>query len=72
MLERISDVAKTRSRTSRRAAKTGTKPSAPDGTIRVWEDDPGSGVMVEQPAPNPAKRPLAYSFPGPMAKPANY
>ena len=65
-------MAKTRSRTSRRAAKTGTKPSAPDGTIRVWEDDPGSGVLVEQPAPNPAKRPLAYSFPGPMAKPAIY
>jgi len=65
-------VARTRSRTSRRAIKTESKPSAPDGTIRVWEDDPGSGILVEQPAPNPAKRPLAYSFPRRIPKPAVY
>ena len=65
-------MARTRSKISRRTVKKEAKSSMPNGTIRVWEDDPGSGVLVERPAPNSAKRPLAYSFPGPMPKPAIY
>jgi hypothetical protein len=57
-------MAKIRSNTLRRTAKTQAKRAIADGTIRVWEDDPGSGVLVERPAPSPSKRPLAYSFPG--------
>src|SRR6516164_3133513 len=67
----MSEMARTRSKASRRTVKE-AKPSMPDGSIRVWEDDPGSGVLVERPAPNSAKRPLAYSFPRPMPKPAIY
>ena len=32
--------------------------------VSVWEDDPEPGVRVTRPLPDPAKRPLAYSFPG--------
>jgi len=65
-------VARTRSKSSRRTVKKEARPSIPGGTVRVWEDDPGSGVLVERTTPNPAKRPLAYSFPRPMPKPAIY
>jgi hypothetical protein len=50
-----------------------TAPSA-DGTItiRAWEDDPATGILVDRPVPNVAKKPLAFSFPTPMPKPAPY
>ena len=32
--------------------------------VSVWEDDPEPGVRVTRPLPDPAKRPLAYNFPG--------
>src|SRR6516165_572198 len=64
-------MARTRSKASRRTVKE-ARPSIPGGTVRVWEDDPGSGVLVERTTPNPARRPLAYSFPRPMPKPAIY
>jgi hypothetical protein len=41
-------------------------------TIRVWEDDPGTGVLVDRPVPDLAKKPLAFAFPTPMPKPGPY
>jgi hypothetical protein len=64
-------MARGRSRKARKGVKPDTK-AAPEAAIRVWEDDPGSGVLVERQTPNPAKRPLAYLFPPPVPKPAIY
>jgi hypothetical protein len=50
----------------------GASPTATDTTIRVWEDDPGNGVLVDRPVPNLAKKPLAFAFPTPAPKPGPY
>src|SRR5580704_12687821 len=70
-MARGADMARGRSRKARKGVKPDTK-AAPEAAIRVWEDDPGSGVLVERQTPNPAKRPLAYLFPPPVPKPAIY
>ena len=45
-------------------------PAAP--LVSAWEDDPDSGVMCTRPAPDLSKRPLAFTFPVPAPKPAQY
>src|SRR5436190_4659836 len=47
-------------------------PATQDAAISVWEDDPGSGVLVSRPVPDIAKKPLAFSFPASARKPAIY
>src|SRR5215471_16002451 len=47
-----------RSTRSRSAAPT------PAQQVSVWEDDPEPAVRVTRPLPDPAKRPLAFNFPG--------
>ena len=50
---------------SRKSAKTRSsrKHAAPDGAIRVWEDDPGSGIELALDAPPDLfAAPLAYDF----------
>ncbi len=50
---------------STRSTGAATQRSAPVAQqVSVWEDDPEPGVRVTRPLPNPAKRPLAYNFPG--------
>src|SRR5215813_3281598 len=36
----------------------------PAQQVSVWEDDPEPAVRVTRPLPDPAKRPLAFNFPG--------
>ena len=51
-----------------KAPKTPKPPKAkkPSGTqILAWEDDPGSGITVNRPVPDLAKKPLAFRFPSP-------
>ena len=63
---------KPRTKSTRKLATRAESKSAPDTTIRAWEDDPGSGVLVDRPVPDLAQRPLAYTFPRPAPKPAAY
>ena len=63
---------KPRAKRTRKSATKGESKTTPDVTIRAWEDDPGSGVLVDRPVPDLAHRPLAYTFPRPVPKPAAY
>ena len=63
---------KPRAKSTRRSATKAEAKSAPEITVRAWEDDPGSGILMDRPVPNVAQRPLAYSFPRPAPKPAAY
>ena len=63
---------KPRAKSTRKSATRAEAQSAADVTIRAWEDDPGSGILVDRPVPDIAQRPLAYSFPRPAPKPAAY
>jgi hypothetical protein len=47
-----------------RSARTRSLAPTPAQQVSVWEDDPEPGVRVTRPLPDPAKRPLAYNFPG--------
>jgi hypothetical protein len=57
-------------KTSKGSKKGAAAPGA--GSISVWEDDPGSGLLVSRPVPDISKKPLAFSFPTPAPKPAIY
>jgi hypothetical protein len=57
---------------TRKATRTTTPKEGTEITIRVWEDDPATGVLVDRPVPNLAKKPLAFAFPTPGPKPAVY
>jgi len=59
-------MAKRRQKVTRRHA------AGPEPTIRAWQDDPGTGFLMDRPVPNLAQRPLAFSFDGPTPKPASY
>ena len=51
-----------------KAPKTPKPPKTkkPSGSgVLAWEDDPGSGVTVNRPIPDLAKKPLAFRFPSP-------
>jgi len=55
-----------------KATRTTTPKEDTEITIRAWEDDPATGVLVDRPVPNLAKKPLAFAFPTPAPKPAVY
>ncbi len=40
--------------------------------VAAWEDDPEPAVLINRPAPDLAKKPLAFSFPKPTPKAAVY
>lgn len=42
--------------------RTARADAAPGGAIRVWEDDPSSGIEATIGRPDPAAAPLAYDF----------
>ena len=56
----------------RRQKVTRRRAAGPEPTIRAWQDDPGTGFLLDRPVPNLAQRPLAFSFDGPTPKPASY
>ncbi|MER9331154.1 hypothetical protein [Mesorhizobium sp. M0488] len=41
-------------------------------SVSVWEDDPGTGILVSRPIPDLSKKPLAFGFPEPAPKPGVY
>jgi hypothetical protein len=47
-----------------RSTRSRSPAPTPAQQVSVWEDDPEPGVRVTRPLPDPAKRPLAYVFPG--------
>ena len=63
---------KPRAKSTRKSGIRAEAKSAPDVTIRAWEDDPGSGVLGDRPVPDVAQRPLGYVFPRPAPRPAAY
>ena len=56
----------------RRQKVTRRRAAGPEPTIRAWQDDPGTGFLMDRPVPNLAQRPLAFSFDGPTPRPASY
>lgn len=57
------------------ARATGSVKTADAGgsnSVSVWEDDPGSGVLVSRPIPDLSKKPLAFRFPKPAPEPSVY
>jgi hypothetical protein len=57
---------------SKKSAKRQKTSTAANKSISVWEDDPGSGVLATRPAPDLAKKPLAYKFSGRVSGPGVY
>ncbi|WP_156788637.1 hypothetical protein [Mesorhizobium amorphae] len=55
-------------------AKGSMKTAKPEGSnsVSVWEDDPGTGVLVSRPIPDLSRKPLAFGFPKPAPKPSVY
>ena len=53
-------------------AKRGTPKAQTTGAISVWEDDPGSGILVSRPVPDVSRAPLGFSFPTPVPQPGVY
>ena len=47
-----------------RSARSRSPAPTPAQQVSVWEDDPEPGARVTRPLPDPAKRPLAFTFPG--------
>ena len=56
----------------RGAGLNAPKAAAADGSVSAWEDDPGSGVIVNRPVPELGKTPLAFAFPRAPAKAGVY
>jgi hypothetical protein len=56
----------------RQSSKPVPAPGDATNPIVAWEDDPGSGVVVNRPIPDLSKKPLAYSFPRPVPKAGTY
>ena len=58
-------------KSSRRASSSRTE--APQtASVKAWEDDPETNVLLERPAPDISATPLAYSFDQPAPPPAIY
>lgn len=69
---RTAGESRTASRSKAATRKRRAAAAAAPSMVASWEDDPGSGIPTLRAAPDPKKKPLAFSFPEPAPAPEQY